>query len=83
MGRTRRQAQGPRARAQAAAAGDLHPSHGVRDLFAAYDLGKDKLYGHINKTKTRTKFLGFCRYLRSLYPPEIRIAIVVATSPRT
>jgi transposase len=51
--------------------------HGVRHLFAAYDLGKDKFYGRINKTKTRTKFLGFCRYLRSLYPPEIRIAIVV------
>ncbi|MEU1032201.1 IS630 family transposase [Streptomyces mirabilis] len=51
--------------------------HGVRHLFAAYDLGKDKLYGHIDKAKPRTKFLGFCRYLRSLYPPEIRIAIVV------
>src|SRR5437879_6479828 len=25
--------------------------HGVRHLFAAYDLGKDKLYGHIKKTK--------------------------------
>jgi transposase len=51
--------------------------HGVRHLFAAYDLAKDKLYGHVKKTKTRTKFLEFCRYLRSLYPPEVRIAIVV------
>jgi hypothetical protein len=25
--------------------------HGVRHLFAAYDLGKDQLYGHIKKTK--------------------------------
>ena len=48
---------------------------GVRHLFAAYDLAKDKLYGHI-KTKKRTKFLEFCRYLRTLYPPEVRIAIV-------
>ncbi|MFE3907786.1 transposase, partial [Streptomyces sp. NPDC059153] len=27
--------------------------------------------------KNRTRFLEFCRYLRSLYPPEIRIAIVL------
>ena len=32
--------------------------HGVRHLFAAYDLGKDQLYGHIKKTKNRSKFLG-------------------------
>jgi transposase len=51
--------------------------HGVRHLLAALDLGKDKLYGHIKPTKNRTKFLEFCRYLRSLYPPKIRIAIVL------
>jgi transposase len=51
--------------------------HGVRHLFAAYDLGKDKLYGHIKPKKNRTRFLEFCRYLRSLYPPEVRIAIVL------
>lgn len=50
---------------------------GVRHLLAAYDLGKDKIYGHIKTTKNRTKFLEFCRYLRSLYPPEVRIAIVL------
>ncbi|MDX2683772.1 IS630 family transposase [Streptomyces sp. NY05-11A] len=50
--------------------------HGVRHLFAAYDLGKDQLYGHIKKTKNRSKFLEFCRYLRSLHPVEKRIAIV-------
>jgi transposase len=50
--------------------------HGVRHLFAAYDLAQDKLYGHIKKTKNRSKFLEFCRYLRSLYPPKTRIAIV-------
>jgi transposase len=49
---------------------------GVRHLFAAYDLGEDKLYGHIKPRKTRARFLEFCRYLRSLYPPEIRIAII-------
>ncbi|MEU0360532.1 IS630 family transposase [Streptomyces cyaneofuscatus] len=50
--------------------------HGVRHLFAAYDLGKDQLYGHIKKTKNRSKFLEFCRYLRSLYPGGTRIAII-------
>ncbi|WNV82944.1 IS630 family transposase [Umezawaea sp. Da 62-37] len=50
--------------------------HGVRHLFAAYDLAGDKLYGHIKKTKNRTKFLEFCRYLRTLYPPTVRLAIV-------
>ena len=49
---------------------------GVRHLFAAYDLGEDKLYGHIKPRKTRTRFLEFCRYLRSLHPPGVRIAIV-------
>lgn len=50
---------------------------GVRHLLAAYDLGADKIYGHIKVTKNRTKFLEFCRYIRSLYPPEVRIAIVL------
>ncbi len=50
---------------------------GVRHLLAAYDLGEDKLYGHVKTTKNRVKFLEFCRYLRSLHPPEVRIAIVM------
>ena len=45
---------------------------GVRHLFAAYELGEDKLYGHIKPRKTRARFLEFCRYLRSLYPPAIQ-----------
>ncbi|MCQ4045220.1 hypothetical protein NON19_25100 [Streptomyces rubrisoli] len=49
---------------------------GVRHQFAALDLAKDKLSGHINPVKKRTQFLEYCRYLRSLYPPEIRNAIV-------
>ncbi|GAX55861.1 transposase [Streptomyces olivochromogenes] len=48
----------------------------MRHLFAAYDLGKDQLYGHIKKTRNRSKFLAFCRYLRSLHPADVRIAIV-------
>ena len=50
---------------------------GVRHLLAALDMNTDHLYGHIKTTKNRTKFLEFCRYLRSLYPPEVRIAIVM------
>ena len=51
--------------------------HGVRHLLAAYDLSRDRLYGHVKVRKGRTEFLEFCRYLRSLYPPEMRIAIVL------
>jgi transposase len=51
-------------------------TEGVRHLFAAYELGEDKLFGHVKPRKTRGRFLEFCRYLRSLYPATIRIAIV-------
>jgi transposase len=51
--------------------------HGVRHLMAGYDLSTDRLYGHIVPKKHRTAFLAFCRYLRSLHPPEVRIAIVL------
>jgi transposase len=54
---------------------------GVRHLFAACELGEDRLFGHIKPRKTRARFLEFCRYLRSLYPPETRIAIVCDNSP--
>jgi hypothetical protein len=49
---------------------------GVRHLFAAYELGEDKLFRHIKPRKTRARFLEFCRYLRSLYPHSTRIAII-------
>ena len=51
--------------------------NGVRHLMAGYDLSTDRLYGHVVKHKDRTAFLAFCRYLRSLHPPEVRIAIVL------
>ena len=51
--------------------------HGVRHLLAGYDLSTDRLYGHVMTNKGRTEFLAFCRYLRSLHPPEVRIAIVL------
>jgi transposase len=49
---------------------------GARHLFAAYELGEDKLFGHIKPRKTRSRFLEFCRYLRTLYPSSIRITII-------
>jgi transposase len=51
--------------------------HGVRHLLAAYDLSRDRLYGHIKLRKGRTEFLAFCRYIRTLYPPEVRLAFVL------
>jgi transposase len=52
-------------------------TQGVRHLLAALDMNADRLYGHIKVNKKRTTFLEFCRYLRSLYPPDVRIAIVM------
>jgi transposase len=50
--------------------------HGVRHLLAGLDLARDKLYAHVTRRKGRVQFLAFCRYLRSLYPAEVRLAIV-------
>ena len=51
--------------------------HGIRHLLAGYDLATDRLYGHVKVRKTRIEFLAFCRYLRSLHPPGVRMAIVL------
>jgi hypothetical protein len=51
--------------------------HGVRHLMAGYDLATNRLYGHVVKKKGRTAFLAFCRYLRTLHPPGVRIAVVL------
>jgi transposase len=51
-------------------------TEGVRHLLAAYELGEDKLFGHVKPRKNRARFLEFCRYLRSLYPATTRIAII-------
>jgi transposase len=67
-GKNRQPGRAPRPRLRAT----YTRTAGVRHLFAAYELGEDKLYGHIKPRKTRARFLEFCRYLRSLYPPEFR-----------
>ena len=51
--------------------------HGVRHLLAAYDLNRDRLYGHVKPRKRRGEFLVFLRYVRSLYPHGVRLGIVL------
>lgn len=51
--------------------------HGVRHLLAAYDLSTDRLYGHIKERKNRPAFRAFLRYVRSLHPARVRIAVVL------
>ncbi len=58
-------------------------TEGVRHLLAAYELGEDRLYGHVKPRKTRTRFLEFCRYLRSLYPSRCGSRSSATTSART
>jgi len=57
--------------------------HGVRHLLAAYDLSRDRLYGHIKPRKRRGEFLVFLRYLRTLYRPGVRLGSSWTTSART
>ena len=64
--------RGPRPRMRAT----YNRNDGVRNLFAAYNLIDDKLFGHVKPRKKRVQFLEFCRYLRSLHPAETRMAIV-------
>jgi hypothetical protein len=41
------------------------------------DLARDQRYGHIEPRRNRTGFPGFRRHPRGLYPPKVRIAIVL------
>jgi len=66
----------PRAKPRRVRATYTRP-HGVRHLIAAYDVGADKLYGHIKKRKARVEFLAFCRYIRSLHPPDVRLHFIL------
>jgi transposase len=53
------------------------PVSSDQDVETALNLMTDPIFGHVKTNKNRTTFLAFCRYLRSLYPPEVRIAIVM------
>jgi transposase len=71
-GKGKEPGRAPRCRIRAT----YHRTEGVRHRFAAYEQGKDKLFGHVKPRMSRAWFLEFCRYLRSLYPKSVRIAIV-------
>jgi DDE superfamily endonuclease len=71
-GTAREPGEPPRPRRRAT----CHRTSGTRQLHGALDLASDKMHGHVKRHKTRTQFLEFCRYLRSLYPPQARIAII-------
>ena len=66
----------PRAKPKHIRATYLRP-HGVRHPISAYDVGSDRLDGHIKKRKSRVEFLEFCRYIRSLYPATMRLHFVL------
>jgi hypothetical protein len=51
--------------------------HGVRHLISAYDVGADRLCGHIKKRKDRAHFPELCRYIRSLYPATTRLHFIL------
>ena len=51
--------------------------HGVRHMLGALDVGRDRLYGHIKPRKRRVEFLAFCRYLRALHPPQVRLHFIL------
>jgi transposase len=75
--RSRAGRRGRRERSRAGS-GRPTPAHTAsRHLLSAYDLGRDRLYGHVKRRKSRVEFLAFCRYLRSLYPPTTRLHFVL------
>jgi transposase len=52
-------------------------TQGVQHLFTALDLTSNKIYAHIKPRKRWKEFLQFLKYLRSLYPPEEVLYIVL------
>jgi DDE superfamily endonuclease len=59
------------------AAGDLHPpARGAAPAGRLRPLPR-RLYGHVKPRKRRGEFLVFLRYVRSLYPPGVRLGLVL------
>lgn len=54
-----------------------HRPHGTRQLLAAYDMKADRLYAHRKRHKRWPVVLAFLRYLRSLYPVEERLYVIL------
>ena len=62
---------------RAAAPGDLQPpARGPAPVRRLRPGQGQALRPHQEDARSRTQFLEFCRYLRTLYPPDVRIAIV-------
>ena len=49
----------------------------MRHLFAAYDMARDRLYGHIKPRKRWQESLSFLKYVRKLYPKRRRLYVVL------
>jgi transposase len=56
---------------------EYHRDKGTKQLLAAYDLGQDKMYAHMENHKTNVEFLAFLKYLRSLYPAFVLLYIML------
>jgi transposase len=51
--------------------------HGVRHLLCTLDIADDLLTGEVTERKTRAEFLALCNKIRSRYPADVRIALVL------
>jgi transposase len=51
--------------------------HGVRYLFAAYDVHADRLFGRLRERKSAHEVLGFLHTVRMRYRPQLRIHLVL------
>jgi transposase len=51
--------------------------HGVRYLFAAYDVHSDRLHGRLREHKNAGEVLAFFKQIRMRYPPKLRIYLVM------
>jgi len=54
-----------------------HRDKGTKHLLAAYDMVRDRMYGHIKDHKTNVEFLAFLKYLRSLYPLGVVLYVIL------
>ena len=78
MGAGDRQGRGEhRGTAASASPGDVHPHQGGPSPHGRLRPEPGQDLRPIKLKKDRTTFLEFCRYLRTLYPPNVRIAIVM------
>jgi len=56
---------------------------GIRCLFVALDLKKNKMYAHMKKRKRSNDFLAFLKYIRSLFKEKIFIILDNLSSHKT